>query len=80
MNDLESEVVVYTGEVIWFRTDWGFGYILWEKDGKVQTDMFVHFSDIEMDGYKFLKGGQRVSFSIGKNNAGRPKATCVKVI
>ena len=74
MTDLE----VYTGEVIWFQH--GIGFISWEKDGVKQADMFCHFSDLTMVGFKLLKAGQKVSFSIGQNNAGKPKAINVTVI
>jgi CspA family cold shock protein len=74
MTDLE----VFDGEVIWFSN--GFGFLSWEKDGVKQPDMFTHFSDIQIQGFKLLKAGQKVSFSIGQNNAGKPKAIEVKVI
>ena len=74
MTDLE----VYNGEVIWFSN--GFGFLSWEKDGVKQTDMFTHYSDLNMAGFKLLKAGQKVSFSIGQNNAGKPKAIDVTVI
>lgn len=75
----EEEQTVYSGKVIWFILKPGLGFLLWEKDGEKQTDMFVHYSDIDMEGYRLLKAGQLVSFTIGTNHDGRPKATNVKI-
>lgn len=66
----------FEGTVIWFDPRAGFGFIDWEGE----DDMFVHFSDINCEGFKTLKKDQRVRFSIGKNNKGDPKATEVIVI
>lgn len=75
-----SSEEVFTGDVVWFHIERGYGFIAWEKEGRQQPDMFCHFSDIDIEGFKLLKGGQRVSFSIGTNNEGKPKAINVKVI
>jgi CspA family cold shock protein len=79
MNEQE-EADVFIGEVIFFIVERGFGFISWKKDGVPQTDMFCHFSDIELDGFKLLKAEQKVSFSVGVNNSGQPKAINVKII
>lgn len=50
-----------TGTVKWFNDAKGFGFI--EPDGG-GSDIFAHFSAIEMDGFKTLKQGSRVSFEI----------------
>lgn len=75
-----SEEEVYSGEVIWFNTKVNFGFIAWEKNGQKQTDMFCHYSDIQMPGFKLLKAGQKVTFTIGTNHEGRPKATNVTIV
>jgi len=75
-----SEQEVYTGEVVWFHIERGYGFISWEKDGQKQEDMFIHYSDIELDGFKLLKAGQKVSFTLGENNEGRAKATDVAIL
>ena len=62
------------GKVVWFNNKDGFGFIEWESDGKKQKDMFVHFSDINCKGFKTLQAGQTVSFEVGVNYSGRPKA------
>ena len=70
---------VFTGVVEWFGIERGYGFIGWSKEGVKQKDMFCHFSDIDTDGFKLLKGGQTVTFSVGTNNEGVPKAINVKI-
>lgn len=50
-----------TGRVKWFNNAKGYGFILAENGG---DDYFVHYSSIQMDGYKTLKAGQLVSFDL----------------
>lgn len=75
---LEDKNQVYFGRVCWFRGNLGF--LEWSKDGVRQPDMFVYYADIDMDGFKALRKGQHVSFSIGLNHRGQPKAVQVKVL
>lgn len=70
----------YVGSVIWFDNRSGYGFIEWQKAGQAQKDLFVHFSDINCEGYKTIKKGESVSFSLGLNNRGQPKAINVTVI
>ena len=49
-----------TGIVKWFNNAKGYGFILPDEG---EGDIFVHYSSIEMDGYKTLKAGQLVAFS-----------------
>ena len=56
-----------TGTVKWFNDEKGFGFISLE-DG--QGDVFVHHSSIQMDGFKSLKQGQKVSFHVTKSPKG----------
>lgn len=77
---MDDDKVMYYGEVIFFTPKIGFGFILWEKDGVKQKDMFVHFSDIIMEGFKTLFKGQKISFQIGTNKHGDPKAINVTVL
>lgn len=70
----------YTGSVVWFDNRGGYGFIEWSKDGQVQKDLFLHFSDINCEGYKTVKKGEKVSFSLGLNNKGLLKAVNVIVV
>ena len=63
------------GKVKWFNAEKGFGFIECE-DG---TDVFVHFSAIEMDGYKTLDEGMEVEFEVVEGAKG-PQAANVKRI
>lgn len=59
-----SEVI--TGKVKWFNDEKGFGFI--EREG--QDDVFVHFRSIQAEGFKSLKEGQEVQFTIGEGRKG----------
>ncbi|MFP3411434.1 MULTISPECIES: cold-shock protein [Bacillus] len=61
------------GKVKWFNADKGFGFI--ERQGG--EDVFVHFSAIQIDGYKSLDEGQSVTFEVEKGQRG-PQATNVQ--
>ncbi len=50
---------MHVGIVKWFNESKGYGYIVREEDG---AEVFVHFTAIEMDGYRSLKKGQSVKF------------------
>ncbi|MCL2838751.1 MAG: cold shock domain-containing protein [Oscillospiraceae bacterium] len=60
------------GKVKWFNAAKGFGFIETE-DGQ---DVFVHFSAIEMDGYKTLDEGMEVQFEVTDGAKG-PQASNV---
>ncbi len=64
-----------TGMVKWFDAKKGFGFIVGEDDSEV----FVHFSAIEGEGYKSLKEGQNVEYIVGQGQKG-PQAENVAVI
>lgn len=74
---MSEQEEIYTGEVIWFKHSYGF--LSWNKDGQKQDDMFIHYSDLAMDGFKLLKAGQKVSFNLGTNHDGRAKAIDVQL-
>jgi CspA family cold shock protein len=57
------------GTVKWFSEKKGFGFIE-QEDG---NDLFVHHTDIEMEGFRTLSEGDRVSFNIEESDRG-PKA------
>ncbi|MGG4607909.1 cold shock domain-containing protein CspD [Providencia sp. Me31A] len=50
-----------TGIVKWFNNAKGFGFICSADGGE---DIFAHYSCIKMDGYRTLKAGQKVQFSV----------------
>lgn len=54
------------GTVKWFNAEKGFGFIA-DENG---NDIFVHFSDIQMDGYKTLEEGEKVQFDIKESPKG----------
>jgi cold shock protein len=62
-----------TGTVAKFFDEKGYGFITPDGGGK---DIFVHFTDIKMDGFKSLKPGQRVNFEVSHEGKG-PKASNV---
>ena len=62
-----------TGTVSKFMDSKGFGFITPDDGGK---DVFVHFSDIQADGFRSLSPGQRVTFDIAHEAKG-PKASNV---
>ena len=64
-----------TGTVKWFDAKKGYGFI--ELEGS--DDIFVHYSDILDEGYKFLKDGQKGEFEVEKDDQGE-KAKNVKKI
>lgn len=55
------------GHVKWFDAKKGFGFILDNESGK---DVFVHYSTIEMDGFKSLSEGQEVEYEVTTGNKG----------
>ena len=55
-----------TGTVKFFNTEKGYGFI--SREGG--EDVFVHFSNIEGDGFKNLEQGQTVEFEIGEGRKG----------
>jgi len=62
-----------TGTVKWFNNTKGYGFITAE-DG---TDVFVHHSDIQGEGFKSLDEGDAVEFDITQGDKG-PKAANVR--
>ena len=65
---------VKKGTVKWFNDSKGFGFIA--PDDSNGKDLFVHMSEIKMDGFKTLRDGQAVEFTEGMGDKG-PCATNV---
>jgi cold shock protein len=63
------------GTVKWFNKVKGYGFISTE-DG---DDIFVHYSEIQTDGFKQLKEGEKVEFEVVNSKKG-PAAAKVKMI
>ncbi len=61
------------GTVKWFNAEKGFGFIQPDEGG---DDLFVHFSAINMSGYKSLDEGQKVTFEVTQGQKG-PQASDV---
>jgi CspA family cold shock protein len=54
------------GTVKWFHNGKGYGFITREEG----EDIFVHFSEISMEGYKKLEEGQEVEFTVAEGEKG----------
>ena len=63
------------GTVKWFNNQKGYGFIT-DEEGK---DVFVHFSGLNMEGFKTLNEGQKVEFNLTDGEKGL-QATDVTVI
>lgn len=63
------------GKVKWFNAEKGYGFIEREDGG----DVFVHYTAIQMEGFKTLNEGDRVSFEIVEGQRGPQAANVVKV-
>lgn len=57
-----------TGTVKWFSNVKGYGFV--NTDENEDEDIFVHFSAIEMEGYKKLTSGQKIEFDINEGPKG----------
>ena len=65
-----------TGTVKWFNEEKGFGFIAQENGG---PDVFAHFRQIKGDGFRTLKEGQRVEFTVSQGQKG-PQAEDIIVL
>ncbi len=63
-----------TGTVKWFNNKKGFGFICPDAGGE---DLFVHFSNVQSEGFKSLQEGQKVEYEVSEGKKG-PEATNVR--
>ncbi len=56
-----------TGKVKWFNENKGFGFITPDDGG---DDLFVHHTDVEVEGYRSLHEDQEVEFEVGEGKKG----------
>ena len=71
-NNLMEEQLMNRGTVKWFNNQKGFGFIS-DAEG---NDVFVHYSGLNMEGYKSLEEGQEVEYDVIEGAKG-PQATNV---
>ena len=64
-----------TGTVKWFNAKKGYGFIS-DEEGK---DIFVHFSALEMPGFKVLEEGEKVEFEVVEGEKRPQAAKVVKI-
>jgi CspA family cold shock protein len=61
-----EETQTMNGTVKWFNSEKGFGFITSEEG----NDVFVHFSQINKEGYKTLEEGEEVTFEVAQGAKG----------
>ncbi len=65
------------GTVKWFNNQKGYGFIA--PDGETGKDVFVHYADIQGDGFKSLQENEAVEFEITKGDKGEKAINVVRV-
>ncbi len=64
------------GTVKWFNESKGYGFITPDDGGQ---DLFLHFSEIQGEGYKVLREGDKVSFEVGEGQKGPQAKNVTKI-
>jgi CspA family cold shock protein len=67
---------VAQGTVKWFNSEKGFGFIAPSDGG---ADVFVHYSEIQGNGFRTLEENQKVEFEVGQGQKG-PQAMGVRAV
>ncbi|MFQ5747731.1 MAG: cold shock domain-containing protein [Gemmatimonadota bacterium] len=64
-----------TGTVKWFNNDKGYGFVSYEGG----NDAFIHFSEIQGDGFRSLDEGDQVEFDLAEEGRGPKAKNVVKI-
>jgi CspA family cold shock protein len=75
-SSVQEEGDMSRGKVKWFNDSKGYGFI---EQAEGEKDVFVHFSAIQMDGFRTLQEGQEVEFEVESGEIGRYAANVVRV-
>ena len=68
--------MTYNGVTKWFNPKKGFGFIT-DPEG---NDVYVHYTQIQKEGFKELVVGQKVTFEKGVDLQGRPSANNIEIV
>jgi cold shock protein len=68
VNQRKGVMHMATGTVKWFNDSKGYGFVTPDEGG---DDLFAHFSAIQMNGFKTLKEGQKVTFEVTQGPKGK---------
>ena len=71
----QEDLVMQQGTVKWFNAEKGYGFISDEQG----NDVFVHFSALNMDGFKELKDGESVEFDVVDGEKGPQAANVIRM-
>ena len=61
-----------TGKVKWFNAEKGYGFIT--------SDIFVHYSSIQADGFRTLEEGQKVTYEVVESDRGQQASNVTVVV
>ena len=75
LESIQEEVCMQQGTVKWFNAKKGYGFIS-DANG---SDVFVHFSALNMEGFKELKDGEALEFEVVEGEKGPQAANVVRL-
>ena len=75
MRWMRKEFLSHTSRLMWFNAKKGYGFIS-DAEG---NDVFVHFSALNMDGFKELKDGEKVEFEVTEGAKGPQAANVTRI-